>query len=103
MSTIAPLALLSAVAHLSSSDDGWTLQEGEGSRSFARSVVFEHPFSAPPVVHLGVVGLDASKDHNLRLHTRAQDISATGFTIVVETWLHSQLWGLDVSWLAIGL
>lgn len=102
MSTIAPFALLSAVAHLGSSSEGWSLQEGEGTRSFVQYVAFEHAFSAPPVVQLGVVGFDASKDHNLRLRAHARDITATGFTLVVETWLHSQLWAVDVSWLAIG-
>jgi hypothetical protein len=102
MSTIAPLALLSAVTHLGSSSEGWSLQEGEGTRSFSQHVVFEHAFSATPVVQLGIVSLDASKDHNLRLRTRVQDISSTGFTLVVETWLHSQLWAVDISWLAIG-
>lgn len=103
MSTIAPFALLSAVAHLGSSLEGWSLQEGEGTRTFAQHIQFEHAFSAPPVIQLGVVGFDASKDHNLRLRTRALDITASGFTLVAETWLHSQLWSVDISWLAIGL
>ena len=103
MSTIAPLALMSAVAHLSSSNEGWSLQEGEGMRCFSQAILFEHAFSAPPVLQLGVVGLDASKDHNLRLRTLAENVTATGFTLTVETWLHSQLWSVDISWLAIGL
>jgi hypothetical protein len=103
MSTLAPLALLSAVVPMSSAVDGFALHEGEGPRTHGRAVVFERPFSAPPVVQLGVVGLDASKDHNLRLRVRAEDITPSGFTLVVETWLHSQLWNVDVSWLAIGL
>ena len=103
MSNIAPLALLSAVVPMSSSVAGFTLHEGVGPRTHGQAVVFERPFSAPPVVQLGVVGVDASKDHNLRLRVRAVDITANGFTIVVETWLHTQLWNVDVSWLAIGL
>jgi H-type lectin domain-containing protein len=102
MSTIAPLSLLSAVVPLGSLLDGWTLLEGSGQRSYRHTVTFERHFSAPPVVHLGVVGLDASKQDNLRLRVSAEDISATGFTIVVETWLHTHLWAVDVSWLAIG-
>jgi hypothetical protein len=102
MSTIAPLSLLSAVVPLGSSLADWTLQEGEGPRSYRQAVAFEHAFSAPPVVQLGVVGVDASKEHNLRVRVHPQDITATGFTIVAETWLHSQIWGVDVSWLAIG-
>ena len=102
MSNLAPLALLSAVVPLGSLLEGWTLLEGSGTRSFRYVVAFEHPFSTPPVVQLGVVGLDASKDDNLRLRVRTEDIRASGFTILVETWLHTRLWGVDVSWLAIG-
>jgi hypothetical protein len=103
MSTLSPLALLSAVVPMSSLVEGFTLHDGVGPRTHGQPVVFERPFSAPPVVQLGVVGVDASKDHNLRVRVRAEDITANGFTIVVETWLHSQLWSVDVSWLAIGL
>lgn len=97
--------MLSAVVSLSSSLPDWTLLEsGDGAapRRFSVPVQFDAPFSAPPVVQLGVVGLDASKDDNLRLKVRAESISSTGFELVAETWLHTQLWGVDVSWLAIG-
>lgn len=103
MSNLSPLAVVSAVASLGSSTEGWTLQEGAGTRSCAVNIVFEHAFAAPPVVQLGIVGADASKDHNLRVRARAEQIAAGGFTLVVETWLHSQLFGVDVSWLAIGV
>lgn len=106
MAPIAPLKMLSAVVPLTSSLEGWTLTEPpadpEGSRSFRHPVRFDVPFSSPPVLQLGVVGLDASKEHNLRLKVRAEDITSSGFTLAVETWLHSQLWSVDVSWLAIG-
>ncbi len=103
MSSIAPLAMLSAVVPMGSSLEGWTLLEGEGPRRYAQRVSFERPFSAPPVVQLGIVGVDSSRDHNLRLRVRPEGISDTGFTIVVETWLHTEIWSVDVSWLAIGL
>jgi hypothetical protein len=102
MSTIAPLALLSAVVSLDPSVAGFTLHEGEGPRRSVYPVAFERAFSAPPVVQLSVVGLDSSKEHNLRVRVRAEDITAGGFVLVVETWLHTELWGVDVSWLAIG-
>jgi len=103
MSTLAPLVMLSAVVPLGSLAPAWSLHEGDGPRRFAHTVRFERAFTAAPVVHLGVVGVDASRDHNLRLRTSAQDITPTGFTIVVQTWLQSQIWSVDVSWLAIGL
>jgi H-type lectin domain len=102
MSTIAPLVLLSAVVPLDSILEGWTLLEGSGLRHYRHVVEFERHFSGPPVVQLGVVGVDASKDDNLRLRVRAEDITPTGFTIMVATWLNTQLWAVDVSWLAVG-
>jgi hypothetical protein len=104
MAPIAPLVMLSAVVPLNSSLAGWTLlaPDGEEPRRFRYSVAFAAAFSAPPVVQLGVVGLDASKDDNLRLKVRAEDITPSGFTVMIETWLHTQLWAVDVSWLAIG-
>jgi len=102
MSPIAPLSILSAIVPLGSLLEDWTLLEGSGTRTFRHTVVFDRPFETPPVVHLGVVGVDASKHDNLRLRVRPDSIGIGGFTIVVETWLHTQLWSVDVSWLAIG-
>jgi len=105
MAPIAPLRILSAVVPLGVSLPGWSLLEpsgGEQSRTFTYSVTFDVPFSAAPVVHLGVVGLDAGKDDNLRLKVRAEAITSTGFDLIAETWLHTRLWSVDVSWLAIG-
>jgi hypothetical protein len=75
---------------------------GSGDRAYRHTVTFARPFSATPVVHLGIAGLDASKQDNLRLRVRAEAVGTHGFTIVVETWLHTQIWSVDVSWLAIG-
>jgi H-type lectin domain len=102
MSSIAPLVMLSAVVPMDSSAPDWTLQASTGPRSYSHDVVFAGPFSGPPVVHLGIVGVDSSRDHNLRLRVRAENIAATGFTIVVETWWETVVYGVDVSWLAIG-
>jgi H-type lectin domain len=108
MSSIAPLSLLAAVVPLNASMEGWTLLEPlcapseEARRSFRFEVSFERSFSSAPVVHVGLVGLDASKEDNLRLALRVEGITSEGFTLVVETWLHTRLWAVDVSWLAIG-
>jgi hypothetical protein len=80
----------------------WKLAKGEGVRKCLLPIAFERRFAAPPVVHVGLSGVDASKDHNLRLSIRATDITALGFTVEVETWLHSEIFAVDVSWLAIG-
>jgi hypothetical protein len=104
MSSIAPLNLLSATLVLDTSLIGWTLLDpaGEGTRDFRYEVVFSHPFSAPPVIQVGIVGLDVSKEDNLRVRVRALDISPRGFTLQAQTWLGTKVWSVEVSWLAIG-
>lgn len=104
MSGVAPLLLLASVVVLDASLEGWSLLEptAVAERAFRRHVSFSRPFSAPPVVHVGIVGLDVSKDDNLRVRVRAVDITGTGFTLEAETWLHTRIWSVEVSWLAIG-
>jgi H-type lectin domain len=102
MSTMAPLTLLSAVVPMNTETPGWPLAEGEALRTFSQEVTFERLFAHPPIVQVGLSGVDASRDHNLRVRVRAEAITAAGFTLVVETWLASQVYEVNVSWLAIG-
>jgi hypothetical protein len=104
MSNVAPLSLLSAVVVLDSTLDHWSLLEPAGGlrRSFRQPILFERRFSAPPLVHVGVVGLDVSKEDNLRLSVRAEGINEHGFVLRAETWLNTKIWSIEVSWLAIG-
>ncbi len=108
MSSVAPLSLLSSVVVLDTSLEGWSLldppAEGptDGERTFRYRVAFNRSFAAPPVVQVGIVGLDASKDDNLRVRVRATDINETGFTLQAETWHNTRLWSIEASWLAIG-
>jgi hypothetical protein len=104
MSDVAPLTLLSAVVALDQSLAGWSLLDPtlDGDRIFRYPVSFDRSFTAPPIVQVGIVGLDVSKDDNVRVRVRAVDIGTTGFTLQAETWLHTKIWSVDVSWLAIG-
>jgi len=104
MANVAPLNLLSAVVVVDSTLDNWSLLEPAGGlrRSFRQPIVFERQFSARPLVHVGVVGIDASKEDNLRLSVRAEAITEHGFVLSVETWLNTKIWSVEVSWLAIG-
>jgi hypothetical protein len=104
MSTIAPLNLLSATLVMDASFEGWSLLEptGDDLRVFRYEVAFSRPFGVAPIVQVGIVGLDVSKDDNLRVRVRALDITSLGFTIQAETWLHTKIWSVEVSWLAIG-
>jgi len=104
MSNLVPFTMLSAVTVLDSSLPDWKLLDGpsDGPRTQRYEVVFERPFTNAPLVHVGITGLDASKDDNLRLRVRAVDIASHGFVIEAETWLNTRIWAVDVTWLAIG-
>jgi hypothetical protein len=99
-----PLSLLSAVVTLDASVTAWTLLDRgtQADRVAHHHVVFERAFSAPPVVHVGIAGIDVCKDDNARLRVRALDITSSGFVVEARTWLNTKIWSVDVSWLAIG-
>ena len=96
--------MLSSVTVLDSSLEGWTLLDGDASsaRVFLFEVRFERAFAASPLVHVAIAGLDVENNDAARLRVRAVDIHSGGFCIHVETWLHTRVWSVDVSWLAIG-
>jgi hypothetical protein len=104
MSQVAPLTLLSAIEILDSSLEGWTLLEPTpaASRTYRQEVTFVRPFSVPPIVQVGIVGLDVSNADNIRVRVRAVDILPTGFALQAETWLNTRIWSVELSWLAIG-
>ena len=100
-----PLNFLAGTEALGSLHEDWTLHQaphGTPERSFRSRVVFERPFRDSPLIHLGIVGLDASGQDATRITARAENVSSEGFDIVLATWLHSRLWRVDVSWLAVG-
>ena len=100
-----PLNLLSGIEVLSNAREGWTLDHTSGfteDRRFRARVRFDRAFNAVPVVHLGIVGFDISEKDCARLATSVANISIGGFEIVLSTWLNTQVWRVDVSWIAIG-
>jgi len=104
MSNVIPLTVLSAVAVLDNKLEGWTLLEVPATepRVFSFVVAFERAFSSAPLVHAAIAGFDVENHDSARLRVRAENITPTGFVIRVETWLNTRVWGVEVSWLAIG-
>ena len=104
MANLIPVSMLSAVAVLDHTIDGWTLLDVPDTkpRICRLEVTFEKAFSAPPLVHVGIVGLDVSNRDNLRVGVCAVEITAKGFTIEAQTWFNTEIWMVSVSWLALG-
>ncbi len=104
MANLIPVSMLSAVAVLDHTIEGWTLLDVPDSepRVCRLEVQFEQAFTLPPLVHVGITGLDVSNRDNLRVKVRAAAISATGFTVEAQTWFNTEIWMVEVSWLALG-
>jgi len=65
-----------------------------------RKVVFDHAYQAPPKVVVWLNKLDLSRDHNERVMAFATDITATGFTVHINSWGDTKLHGAAISWFA---
>lgn len=104
MSNLVPFTVLSAVVVLDSSLEGWKLLDApcDEPRAFRLPVTFERNFTTPPLVHVGLTGLDVSNEDNLRVRIRAVDATVDGFVIEAQTWFNTKIWAVHVSWLAIG-
>ncbi len=104
MSDLVPFKLLSAITVLDSSMEGWKLLEvpATATRVHRCPVRFEQPFAASPVVQIGIVALDLGHQDNVRVRVRALDVQPDGFILHAETWFNTQVWCVEISWLAIG-
>jgi hypothetical protein len=102
---IAPLQMLAGINHFDKSNPHWTLSEASAEatdRELSIRIEFECEFASPPVVHVGLAGLDAEGADAVRLRLQARHIDKNGFTLLLSTWLGSRVHGVDVSWLALG-
>ena len=104
MSDVEPLVFLSAINKFGTQDEGWTLSEGgdESERVFRGLIAFERPFRNAPIVHVGLVGFDISNQGAARVRVRAQNVTDSGFEIEVVSWRETQVYSVEVSWLAVG-
>ena len=64
-------------------------------------VSFDPPFViAPTVVTLALKALDVNNSTNTRIDTDVTSVSSSGFSLHCKTWLDSQIFSLEVSWIA---
>ncbi|BCX48066.1 hypothetical protein HAHE_19740 [Haloferula helveola] len=103
---LTPWNILSAHVAADVTSDDWNLaeppDEPDSPRSYWIDVAFATAFSAPPVVHLGLTGFDSDQRDSTRISIRPVEITASGFRVEVSTWSVTRLYGVEVSWLAIG-
>ncbi len=84
--------------------EGWTLDRGFGVRTQIVFVKFDKPFETTPNVLISLTGYETAPDTsgNVRISSRAENISATGFVIKIWTSEGSRVNSVSGSWLAIG-
>lgn len=80
--------------------DEWPLVQGAGTRTFSAHVPFEQPFDRVPDVAVGLSMIDILDGHNARLNAFAEGVTTTGFTLVIQTWGDSRVWGCGAAWVA---
>lgn len=103
--TLIPWNILSSSASASIGTEGWNLagcEDPETPRSFIMNVAFVSPFSFPPVVQLGLTGLDTDQRDSPRISLKAENVTENGFEAVVTTWSSTRVYGVEFNWLAIG-
>lgn len=82
--------------------DGGPMWTGEGPREARQGVVFDPSFTAAPAVIVGLSLLDLDRRSNARLDLTAENVTATGFDIVLRTWGDSRIARIRADWTALG-
>lgn len=78
-----------------------TMWTGSGPRSVTKAVPFPTgSFGSAPQVMAAISSLDSSNQANLRVTVSVQSVTATGFTVKVDTWADTKLAQVGVSWVA---
>lgn len=83
-------------------DAGLPMWAGDGDRSLRVRTTFLAPFGAIPSIILGLTGLDAAHDQNLRFRLEAVEVTRYGFIIEFATWGDTHIARASVNWQAIG-
>jgi len=83
-------------------DNELPMWSGNGDREVRMDIQFEKAFDDLPSITLGLSGIDAAHDHNLRFRLSATDVKKTGFTIEFTTWGDTNIARASVSWQAVG-
>jgi len=80
---------------------GWTLHTGPGTRTLKYYQKFDTPFSKEPQVMVALSNIFANGvNKSVRIDVRAINIDTNSFDVQMKTWDGSEVFGLDVDWIA---
>jgi len=70
-------------------------------REVVQKITFDKPFEKAPKIYVGFSHLDTDSDTNkIRIRVATENITKDGFTIKVQTWVVSRIFGFRIEWLA---
>lgn len=102
-----PLKTLSSTVCIGHETEGWNLDApakySDADRAFDFEVQFASPFSATPVVNVGLTGFDIDQCSSSRLRLNLVSINESGFRVQLSTWRDSRVYSTDFQWIAIGM
>lgn len=82
--------------------DGGAMWTGTGPRELRHVIDFDEPFSAAPMITVGLSMLDIDQASNHRVDISAEMVSEEGFVIVFRTWGDTRVARVRADWMAIG-
>jgi hypothetical protein len=83
-------------------DENLPMWSEDGDRMVCVDIVFARAFDDVPCITLGLTGIDADHDHNLRFWLNALNVKKERFTIEFTTWSDTHIARASVSWQAVG-
>lgn len=83
-------------------DDNLPMWSEDGDRVVRLDISFARAFSEVPCVTLGLTGIDAAHDQDLRFWLHALNVEREGFTVEFTTWDDTHIARASVSWQALG-
>lgn len=69
-------------------------------RQTSRRVAFSRPYAVPPKVVIWLDMLDVESNANCRVRAYTTDVACDAFTVHVDTWQNTKLFGAGVCWAA---
>lgn len=67
-----------------------------------RIEIKKYKFRKPPAILTFLIELDVDHGRNLRIDTKAQNVTADHFTLVASTWANTCIYSARIGWIAVG-
>ncbi|HEY8899499.1 MAG TPA: H-type lectin domain-containing protein [Chthoniobacterales bacterium] len=105
-SSIVPWKTASSAFSLGVNSEGWNLattsNDDVSPRTFVTEVTFAEPFTGAPLVQASLAGFDIDQRDSARVSVAVTQVTPTGFTLAVTTWRETRVYGVEITWLALG-